>query len=131
MSVWNLAFFNQSEITPFAILNEYCEELFEETKGKLAAKVVLCPQRDSNSFTYEVNVTLSNFRYKVFLIAHEVSLYPVWLTTRDDIAKELHLPSAVEKCENEKEFRELVERILGSNTVGTVLSRLLQIADDR
>lgn len=81
----------------------------------------------SNKFVYELFLTSKNtpkYKYRIFIMYYSIDMYPVGLTIQKDIAKEANLDSEGSKFGNEAEFKEALNRILGSATVGNVLCNL-------
>ncbi len=81
----------------------------------------------SNEFVYELFLTSKNtpkYKYRVFIMYYSIGMYPVGLTIQEDIAKEINIDSEGTNFNNETEFTEALQQILGSSTVGNILNNL-------
>lgn len=83
-----------------------------------------------NKFVYELYVTsksTSKYKYRVFIMYHDINMYPVGMTIQKDIAKEVECKSEGMFFMSEPEFRRALELILGSKTLGNVLRNILAL----
>lgn len=81
----------------------------------------------NNEFVYELFLTSKNtpkYKYRVFIMYYGIARYPVGLTLQEDIAKEIGVTSEGLQFKDESSFKEILEKILSSNTVGDVLRNL-------
>ena len=80
-----------------------------------------------NKFMYELYVTSKNtprYKYRVLIMYYSIDMYPVGLTIQENIAQEIGCKSEGILCKDEDSFMEVLEKILGSNTLGSVLRNL-------
>ena len=83
-----------------------------------------------NKFVYEMYITSKNtpnYRYRVLIMYYGLFMYPVGLTLQEDIAEELGMPSEGIEAENEKELKQLIGGVLGTDTIGKVLNNLARL----
>ena len=80
-----------------------------------------------NKFVYELYVTSKEtprYKYRVFIMYYGIDMYPVGLTIQENIAQEIRCNSEGILCKDEDSFMKILEKILGSNTLGSVLRNL-------
>ena len=82
---------------------------------------------DSGVFTYEVCLSakgIPNYKYRFMFIQHGLAPYPTKLIIEDDIAKELRYKGYMFECKDEKVFITLLAKILKTNRIMSIVSRL-------
>ena len=142
MSAWNLHLEDVKSVqTPMNYLDTLCGELYRLTNGKIIARVreynqPFAAKENSTDFAmytseyvfrYEMFITSKRtpgYYYKVFTMNYDVMFYPVELDVRSDIAKEIGMTDDKIYCQDDKEFRKTVDKIIGSKTMGIVLTNL-------
>ena len=107
--------------TPKGILEQQANKLTTATRAVLRGRVT---QRESGiGFYYDLDVVvpgLNNYVYTILTINHGIQLYPVWVGSDS--------PQRSVKCDDEKQYLEVLEGILSSKDVKFILSRLLSQA---
>lgn len=85
---------------------------------------------ERNKFVYEMYITSKNtpnYRYRVLIMYYGILMYPVGMTIQEDIANEIGLKSEGINIENEDELNMVIEKILGSDTIGRILRNLARL----
>lgn len=103
--------------TPKSLLKEQGDYLTKATNGLLIG--VVHEESTVDNFWYDLNVkvpTLNNYVYTILSLRHGIELYPTNVMSRS-------LPEA-EQCNDEEELKQIISKVLSSNDVRYVLSRL-------
>ncbi|KPA09970.1 hypothetical protein MHK_009824, partial [Candidatus Magnetomorum sp. HK-1] len=85
-------------VSPVAILREQAELLGEKMKNIVAAEV---SSFDSSTDSiiyhfYIVAPTLGNYRYRLFTVSHNVTLYPLEIYVDDELGKEVEAKQEID-----------------------------------
>lgn len=80
-------------------------------------------------FTYELYITgdkTPNYKYRFCFIEYGISGYPVKIAIDSEISKELEISNII-SCSNEKEYKDVLIKILNSNKLTDVIESLMSI----
>lgn len=103
--------------TPFVILKEQAELLTAKTDGLLIGEVTQNQVGQGFQCTLDIVVpTLNNYKYRVLSLVYKMILYPLNLTPANKQSV---------SCSNENEFKKELGKILQSQEVQNVISKLL------
>lgn len=143
--------------SPVAILREQAALLKSKTDGEIEADVELGESK-TQGFIYHfylIAPTLNNYRFRLFSVVHDVSLYPVRIYVGEDLGEELNATLDKEDQSNkiaqilsnsgfakidlrytlvastEADFIELLSRILQSRKTREVIGALRAQVDNR
>lgn len=71
---------------------------------------------------------MDDYSYRVFTIAYNISMYPLYISLDSDIANELQLDLISYEIKNEKELLENLKKIFSSNKLQMVLKNLYKMS---
>ncbi len=78
-------------------------------------------------FHYVFNLVapmLENYEYRLFMISHDVTLYPVYIIADDDILKELSVDKAI-SVNSEDELLEVLRKIFRAEKTKKIIDALV------
>lgn len=139
LDLWPKGIENLKVKSPVAILREQASILGEKTKNLVQAEVT--EKNSGKFFTYTfflVAPALNNYRYELFDMYHDISLYPVDIGVEEDIFAEIeskvktHRDEDGVSCigaESEDEFVEVLRAIFNSKKSIQVITALLSQSD--
>ena len=118
---------------PVTILGQQATMLGSITKNIILGDVKAreSEEYDFSYIFYIVAPALSNYRYKLLTIYHNIDLYPVTVQVEENIYKEVPKRATGERIPNsifaisENEFTEVLKAIFNSNKAKRVVSALL------
>lgn len=147
-------FSNQKKIKmPKEILEEQATYLVESTKGELYAsveerKIYLDNESESlNKFQFDFFIRskyISNYKFKMFTINHDIVAYPIGMVLDTDIGLELYEEADIDSlCEaienyfdtyiisgikNEEDFKNILSLIFRTKKVKNVIISLMSLS---
>lgn len=80
-------------------------------------------------FTFEFFITslsTPNYKYRVLFLHYEIPFYPAYIVLDDAIAEELGVDHNI-VCDNQDNFAHMLELILGSKKMESIISTLLAL----
>lgn len=86
---------------------------------------------DEGIFIFELyltSATLPNYKYRIMFLQYEIPGYPASIILDETIAAELKKDSTEISCGDQKNFEDLMDKILTSKKVENVIAALLRIA---
>jgi hypothetical protein len=122
---------------PVTILREQASLLGTKTKYILKAEIAITArQTGRRSFSYAFFLhapALDDYRYRVFTIEYDVTLYPVLFQVDHAIAEELgfNFKTGTKSAATEEEFLSILGQILQSNKTRQVIAAILSQSMDR
>ena len=134
MDLWPTDIEKPSNVkSPLFICREQAALLSSKTNNIIGAEVNQIDFPVPADFTYGFFIVSNslNYRYKLFSIAHDISLYPVKIFCDRDIISEIRKNKTIfdyETIENEEDFISFLRGILNSQKTKRVIGNLLRIA---
>ena len=108
--------------TPKTVLKEQAQILTEATDGILVGDVRESEIRGEFLIYLEIKVpALNNYTYTVMSVRHSIDMYPARVNAEK--------PNVSQVCDNEEDFTGVVETVLSSDEMKTIVSRLLAQAN--
>lgn len=143
--LWPEDLLNSNIKAPVSILEEQASFLGRRTKNLVEAEIKLPSQRwefyNFQFYFYIIAPTLANYRYKLFSIAYDLSMYPVHIFLEDEeikkeVKKELGEKYVSAKTEGafeeeyvsaktEEEFIKILEIIFNSNRTKEIIRAIM------
>ncbi len=119
---------------PVAVLREQAKALGEMTNYSIHGEVIPHPIEEG-TFFYTFNIacpSLGNYRYSLLSIQHDINLYPVQITTSEDIYQEIQNNKEIDStsykeifASSEDELLIILETIFKSEKTKHVIASLL------
>jgi hypothetical protein len=120
---------------PVAILRQQAALLGPMTQGIVEARVTRLGTKEPNEFAYRFELVapgLGRYTYSLFVISHEVELYPVQfvldLSLSEDLRHEEGFSRMIE-VDNEAEFVGVLREILRAEKTKRIIGSLLAQAE--
>lgn len=83
-----------------------------------------------NKFTYEMYITgnkITNYKFRFAFLEYGIVPYPVKIAVDIGIATELGYEKTIIECNNEEEFRKILESIFNSNRLTEIIKGLIVV----
>lgn len=139
-NLWPQDLESSSINSPLNILNEQAAYLREMTNGKVRVNIDTLGLRDIGTASdkvakagfkygfYLVAPALDNYQYRLFVIAHDIEMYPVYILLSSDLLDQTGLTSDVYRTHevgSEDEFIESLAIIFSSDKAKRVIGSLI------
>lgn len=125
--LWNIPDIENLDVRlPVSILKEQASALTEETKGLLIGEIRTLGRNNSGEIRYTLDITvptLNNYRYSILQVVQPVKIYPITIYASSE-------NETYPSISNDQEFVQTLQKILGSDETGRILSALLAQAQD-
>jgi len=127
--------------SPVTILREQASLLGQKTKNIVQAEVVDAHRTEAFIYGFLiVGPALGNYRFRLLMIRHDISLYPVLIDVEEKILEEIGAKLRTEPDEDdpekywivaddEEEFVESLKAIFGAQKTKRVIAALLSQSD--
>lgn len=113
---------------PVTILREQASLLGKKTRNLVEAEVLAFPERNGKSlfrYRFYLKAPSIDYRYGLFGIRHGMPIYPVLFEIDQVIAKELGVAKPAIRAKEEKDFIQILRRILNTDNTRQVVRSLL------
>lgn len=129
----------ENQLTPKEILEKQSDYLLNATKMLIYAEVetneidLLFPDKEieSASFSFEYvlrSKALTSYKFILFTIYHDITIYPVKIKIDSVIKNELGFNTKYATVNNEKDFIDILAKILQSNRTKTIIASMLKLS---
>lgn len=124
--------------TPKEILEEQAKILPKLTNDLVYATIDLSNVFNSDftvatkyDFTYDFNIKgkkLENYKFKLFTVGHNITIYPARMRIESDIRKELGLNNIDLIVENNVDFMNTIKEIFASSKLRYVIASIVSLS---
>lgn len=123
-----------TEKSPASILKEQALLLSQKTNNLVTAEVIRKTMVKESKFGFNFILTSStiNYRYNLFSITHGVTLYPVEISSDNDLIKSIRPERGHYEwitVENETEYIRILKDIFSAENTRKVISTLIKMSD--